>query len=364
MQQLELIFNEHYISFALHNKLVQILYYVGAFEENQIEKYSQESQKGKVCRKDLPYLSEVIKKANCDSISDKINSKNQCDSYVILNEFYFCDIHRTHDWFIYTTQERLFVRNGERWDAGIPPWMKEYEGPLMKLVMEMGLTAEIKPSHITYDAAAVFGATALEIEKRILYLQEKLLAQELVIRNRIYLLTGERYVNTTESGLKRDKGAAYLEDLSYKINKDLCDITEADIMQDLGHSILERNFDPSSIVIVNALKSENRGRPTTVTTLQKFIELCNEEDKNILFVSRAPNIPPQREDTIKIMSMFNPHVKYEVIGNGMDITKIDNNASIVHTVLMPLAGSFYSGYDRVSDNLEYRFNKEVLHEEL
>lgn len=268
--------------------------------------------------------NQLVRFLNCSTI------KSDCNYQLLLKCFSFETEEGTKKWLIEHTQKEWFARKKERWNSDVPSWITDFydKDLLYNTLIETKICSKIQPKFLWYDAVAVFGATGKEMLRRFDYIKEML--PEV---NHLYLLTGYRKIENTENGLERDGGESYLLNLSLRLNMQISNLSEDNIMQDIAYS----KFNGSKIHVVYGKISDKLNRATTRTTLEAFFEINHKENASVLFVSGAPNILPQSLTVQEISGK-----KLEVVGNECNHLKfINTSTTTLHSMIMPIAGAFY-----------------------
>jgi len=165
------IFGLYFFEPQEQEDLVQILYYSGAFEEDEIRDGFANIDYDNPLLKHLETqgILDTIQDSNCSTLDHK--EENSCDSKKILENFNTKNPLHTLDWLIQSTQEKIFARTGERWEAKTPLWMASYPTELSNIIHKLDPCKEVEPQKQFYENAAVFGATYNKMNERLQYLK-------------------------------------------------------------------------------------------------------------------------------------------------------------------------------------------------
>jgi hypothetical protein len=259
----------------------------------------------------------------------------------IILKFESCDYIKCLNNLVYYTQQFFFARENERWDLMIPEWIIDNESQVFKICETIGLCEEINPEATTYDAAAIFGANKSEIFRRYRYLIRKIRSNNLLIKKRIYLLTGHRLLTP-----RIDGSDSYFARLNSKYGAELF---ETQMMLDMYERFVKPYISSNLELVIIDTGVVNNRRPNTADTLFKLIEEVNEDDKSIVFISRSPSILEQRAAVEKVFSKSD--IYFEVIGGECNLLEVVDKARAAYHILMSFAGAIYENYLFVAKQL-------------
>ena len=249
---------------------------------------------------------------------------------------------------VYYTQQFFFAREKERWEQYIPQWIVKNEEQVFAICEEMGLAKEIAPRGYEFDAVAVFGANKSEIYRRFRYFVKLIKTDKIYIKNRIYLLTGDRLLTD-----RIDGSAHYISSMKSTYHGKLY---ETQLMLDLYNKYVKKALTHSLELKVIDTKATDSNRPNTVDTLIQLQHDLDVRDKKILFISRSPSILEQSAAVDRVFTNIN----YEVVGAGCSIAEVRDKAKAAYHSLMALAGAIYENYMNVAkalvkqNNLHYQ----------
>jgi hypothetical protein len=245
-----------------------------------------------------------------------------------------------HHWLLRVTQREFFARPAgvERWQQATGAWMTANESAIRQIMANLALEKQILPKRTEYSAVAVFGSTSNEMAKRLSFIRDLIDTQQLNT-SQLYLLCGERPATAIVDG-----GEMHLQTVAETANIPVSDVTETHLMQyaydqEKGDSI----FADLPVTIIDTPKG-SKPRPTTVDTLVELAKVAPALTGDVLFISRAPNILPQREDTLLVLQQYLPQVVSEVIGD-----KCENTA--LNRLIGVIGGTLFGGYPRVARTL-------------
>jgi len=281
---------------------------------------------------------------------------NKVHTQIVLNLFDGLgtttqDLEKLHNWFIKVTQREFFAHKAgeERWQQATGKWMVDNDKAIEEIITGLGLRNEKAPALTHYDAIAVFGSTAPEMEKRLRY-AKRLIEERSVSADAIYLLVGERPADKAVE-------AEYMAAITRADSEKTADkITETDLMRFVYEKTKgEGKFAAIPRVVVDTPKGSKQ-RPNTIDTLVLFSKTlpATSDVMNVLFISRAPNIQAQAEDTFDTLSTSRPDIKPEIAGDACE------KAVTLNRVIGALGGSWFGGYVRVERELGSRASKEDL----
>ena len=212
--------------------------------------------------------------------------------------------------FVKSTQEKLVNRkNGkERWDSTDLIWINEKNrNSICNNMLALGFLNKVSPKNKNskYDAICILGATMPAMESRIKYAEE--LVEEGVDARYVVLLTGERYLND-----KVDCDDKRLSELSVYSNIPKEQLTETHAFKYLySNSKLKNKFE---LIIIDT-PQKNGIRPTTQTTVEKFLSSKNSDINIALFVSSQPSVKYQEAVINEVLVNCNSNLKFETVGN-------------------------------------------------
>lgn len=337
---------------------------------------------------DLDDAINVIEDAHCAPDSEL------CDISAILGALKLSEnIIVNMEWLDFVTQQKLFKRispqstdKKERWDADIPDWMNDHGEELLALARNLGLMSAIAPSRSDWDAAAVLGATGIELHKRMDYIV-KLLNSTVLKTDTIFLLVGERFITQDEAGFNREGGREHLQGLADSCGIARNAITESYIAADiavqkfseLDFSVVNWNcgitmpqdVEGKKIFIIDTPKGD-KFRPNTQDTVSAFLAYTSLHKiplTSVLYFSRNPNILAQKDQVSSIMQEQAKLIDFEVVGGGCEVDEVklhkQQNGNVKDSaiggsypkeatkkgaaalqVLLPLAGYFHSAMSK------------------
>ncbi|MCH9753836.1 MAG: hypothetical protein K0T99_02915 [Alphaproteobacteria bacterium] len=266
--------------------------------------------------------------------------EEKCDSTLLYD---------AQDWLVKETQEKFFVRKGERHVSDTPEWVKDNKEKIFISATSVfdAILSEKKPINKEFDCVAILGSSRKESEKRIDYTLD--LIKSGLQFNELYLLTGERKIWNGE--LTEDEKKEIKES---KIGLDQ-NIYETDMMRYLFNAKSDLDAKIIDTKPCNNKEGSNkdcsRNRPNTVDTIEAFLDqkYCT----SVAFISRAPNIIAQYESVAGVMHDRSPDIYIEVIGGSANLNEIpqDKQDRAIYHILMPLAGALFGSYERVSEKI-------------
>ncbi len=302
--------------------------------------------------KAVNFSQEQIKSA-LNLIEQAINDTNFNADLILTNLFsnYFSGIwpETMLNWLIRVTQREFFARKRgqERWQQETGKWILQAEIETRKCCKLLGLENKVLARYENYPITTIFGSTYPEMKLRMQYLKELIDTKKLTTQ-KIYFLCGERPATVDIDGDSNflKKIAAY-----FKIEETA--ITEIYLAQYIYKEENDNSlFYQIPFEVIGVSKKDN-SRPTTVDTLYELIKKIPHYRGNILFISRAPSIKAQEEETIVTLQNSLPQAKPEIIGNsGTDVSTI--------RLVSALGAAFYAGYARVAKALGAKYTLDEL----
>lgn len=228
--------------------------------------------------------------------------------------------------------------------------MKTYEREIRSISDNLGLENEVAPKREKYVGIAVFGAAAQQMKRRLEYAKE-LVDERKVTADALYLLCGERFADKSVDG-----GEAYLKSIALENGISEDQVTETHLMLDAYKQIKgEDAFSKIPLHVIDAPKGNN-SRPMTADTLRYLAKEFPLLEGDLLFVSKAPYIRLQTEDTYSVLGVSGeclPKVIPEVVGGSAEGT-------ILNRLMGAFSFSLYAGYSRVARALGATNSKEEL----
>lgn len=346
--------------FDLNSKqdaLINLLFLAGCFEEMVLK---QDLEELGLEESNIQDALGIVKKSLEHFDNTEINKK--INPHIILDYFLnLIDSHQNvlpdklHQWLVKVTQRSFFARKigQERWQMNPSAWMKQYEKEATDLCNKLGLADEVKPKFTKYKLLGIFGATSPEIQERLKHALEILNDKNISIE-RIALFTGHRLAQ-----IQVDGDEARLKTIAQKFSRDLTELYETQLfifefknLTQTNENILKKPLTVVDTPFVVNMKGELQ-RPTTIDTLIRFSEMEPDFTGPILFISRAPNILAQREDTL---ATLNEHLK----GATPDVIGAANSHVSFDRMLGALGGALYGGYVRVAHTLGSQKSSEEL----
>lgn len=236
---------------------------------------------------------------------------------------------------VFYSQQFFFARQDERWELLIPAWIEENKHLLFKICHETKLCDPVLPRALEYDAVAVFGANKSEIYRRFKFLDNLLKTGQVKVKNTIYLLTGHRKLTR-----RIDGSEVYFKHLHQKFGSE---IFETHIMIDLYEKFrfAEKLGSTVEVKVVDTSVVNSR-RPNTYDTLVALRSLLNQNDKNILYISRSPAFLEQKAAVERAFA--HTEFNHEVVGGGCALFEVKDEARASYHVLMSIAGALYENY--------------------
>lgn len=259
------------------------------------------------------------------------------------------DMYEAHDWLIKETQEKFFVRKGERHLSATPKWMEENKDIIPQIYSNIftGFLSANPPYTKNVDCIGILGASRVEAEKRIDGALEFI--KEGLEFNDLYLLTGQRRIWDHELTDKET------EEISVGKRGEDKNIFETDMMKYIFN--LKSTINP---IIIDATPCNSpigskeickRNRPNTEDTVEALLD--QSDCSNISFVSRSPNIIAQYESIAKVMKNREPNIPFEVIGGAANVNEVPDKHQerAIYQVLMAFGGALFGSYERVSEEI-------------
>ncbi len=299
-------------------------------------------------------LFNLLRLANV--FDSDISLSSLTSSKEIYNKLNKAPIKHALDWFIKETQEKFFIRKDkERWDVKIPDWVINNKESASYWTQKLNMCDPILPIDYNYYALAILGATGIEMKKRFEWAHDLINIKTILI-DKIYLLAGERYIETDESGLDRDGGRGFLESIAAKYNHSLQKVTETEIARELAENIFSKLNSDIKIITLHSEQSNGK-RPTTESNarvlLRELESHASREDIKILVISRAPNIFPQKQQFLPIIKDSN--IKFEFVGGPCSFNEGSLEYNIMN-ILMPVAGTFYQAANQLRGKMANNSN--------
>ncbi len=309
------------------------------FTEEQIKRFLQvvvEAYKGKSDRKDI----------------------SQLDAEFILNHLSFTTYQlpdkslwpeKLHNWLIKVTQCNFFARKAgqERWQQETGQWMIIYEKEAREISNKLRLENEVKPNKSFYEAIAVFGSTAPEMEKRLIYVKQ-LVEQNGITAKKLFLLCGERPADKAIDG-----DTEFLQSIATKYSVPLEKVTETHLMKEVYLKVKGQGLFSSLPVVYIDTPKGTKPRPTTIDTLLELTKQNPQLTGDLLFISRAPNVQAQKEDTLFVLNEKLPTANPEVVGANSENVALNR-------VMGAFGGALYGGYVRVAKELGCQQSRQQL----
>ena len=215
--------------------------------------------------------------------------------------------------FVKSTQKIFLNRKPkqERWEVSSQAWINDNtHDELVKNLKILGFFDDTLPKSKSYDAICILGAAGPTMKSRINFL-ESLIYEHDISSNNIFLLTGERYLNT-KVDFKNDQDRI---DLEKHFNKSYEELTERHLFEYLyENSRLNDTFSPNII----DTKQKDGFRPTTQTTVEQFLLSIKDkpEIKKILFISNQPSVGYQNSLITEVVCRCNSEIEFETVGKG------------------------------------------------
>lgn len=335
-----------------HLELVRLLYLANCFNLQIIE----EDLNALACDKAaINAIQSLINSINVNP--DPPKNLHTFPAEIILNKL-ILDTQSSYpkklvDWLIRVTQREFLLRKPgqqERWQEKIPVWIVEHAKEIAEIIENIGIKNEVPPKENFYDAIAVFGSAAPNVKKRLEY--TKYLVDQVGVKTKfLYFLTGERYASERIDGNKQ-----YLQQVAHNYRMLYEKVTETQLILASYEEIKGENAFAELPVIVIDTPRGNKSRPNTVDTLLKLAEEIDSSIKTMLFVSAAPDIQRQAEETILTLSELLPQLKIEVVGNR--INGISNQANCF--IIDAIAEMLFSGYPQINIQLGSKKSVEEL----
>lgn len=259
------------------------------------------------------------------------------------------------NWLVKVTQREFFARapGVERWQQATGAWMTAQEKEIREVVARLGLCSAQNPKGIAYDAVAVFGSTAPNMEGRLKF-AKMLIDSGLVKTTGLVLLAGERAAQADEPmvpdtaekkgkpAVLVDGPAAYLKEVAESNGIAVDKVTETHLIQDVHRRLAES--DPQSVfaklpkpLIANAKKGD-KPRPNTIDNLELLKTFPGFADaKSVLFISSAPHITSQYEDVLTVFGTASAH-RLGIAGGAC------SDSTALNRIMGALGGSLFGGY--------------------
>lgn len=276
---------------------------------------------------------------NVTSVLEQIQSK-EARNAVILHELQFDDFTDAHAFLVKSTQQLFFNRAGERWDTKIPVWIENNLSQVTKILKNLNSCKEILPSQNEYDCLAVHGATTAEMNKRLTFAY-KLLAEDIIeVNHGLFLLTGERYAN------EKIDSAFIIEAAAEHFEVSVDEVTEAHMMEKIHLDYVQSDDSYNFSYYVVDAPNGGKSRPSTVDTIELFINDFGHQCGSILFISRNPNIYAQAEASHTIIKSMDRDISYETVGGACEYNEAPPLHAAYHTI-MPVAGAWFGAWYRV-----------------
>jgi len=236
---------------------------------------------------------------------------------------------------IFYSQQFLFARQDERWELFIPLWIEENKAELFDLCLGTKLCEPVTPTKIEYDAVAIFGANKSEIYRRYKFVLELLKSKTILVKNSIYLLTGQRKLTP-----RIDGSQAYFDHLHHRFGETLY---ETHLMIDLFDRFGFAHYLGESIktFIVDTPPGNSR-RPNTFDTLVAMKDQLRPQEQTLLFISRSPAYWEQKAAVDRVFGESG--LEYEVAGGSCTLSEVSDKARASYHILMSLAGALYENY--------------------
>lgn len=322
-----------------HLDLLRLLYLSGCMNPKQLQDDLGVAGFDKLKINAIVNISnQAVKEKSVVKNLETFNPALVLSKAFITSEDNTIEIEKIHNWLIRGTQREFFARNPgeERWHQKTGQWMLDYQDEIRSIIARLGLESGIRPREKKYDAMAVFGASAPEIRRRLIYAKE-LVDEKGIIFNHLYLLGGERLADKAADG-----GEEYLLTVASKHQVARDKVTETHLMQEVYNTVKgESKFAFLPCTVIDTPK-ENKPRPTTIDALVKLSEKIDSDVETILFISRAPNIRAQEEDTWTVLQERFPQIKKsEVIGDSCEGVPLNR-------IMGAFAGTLFGGYPRVA----------------
>lgn len=229
----------------------------------------------------------------CDAANIEIN--DSFDEYSALK-------------FVETTQKQFFNRQPkqERWEKSPLEWIDRNSDRVSSALKTLGFFDSVLPEKTEYDAICILGAAGPTMQNRIKFVEQ--LVKNGLTTQRIVLLTGERYLTENIDGTAQE-----LADLGRHFGIENQKLTETHLFKYLYEkSGLNGKFK----LIVIDIPQKNGCRPTTQTTLEKFLEWQknNSDVNNVLFISNQPSVKYQQAVIAEVIYYYKSKLNFEVVG--------------------------------------------------
>jgi hypothetical protein len=338
MTALKSIFNTYgFKTEEQHLNLMHLLHLAGCLEPNRL----------KFDLDEIGYSDAQIQAAL--KIVEQATHNNEFNAQLILDKLFPSTYpvsekgawpEKVHNWLIKVTQREFFARapGQERWQQATGQWMSASQEPIKEIIKHLKLEEELPPQEQEYQAIAVFGSTASEMKLRLDY-AKNLVEQRNIQAKQLFLLCGERPFT-----LNVDGNDEFLNEIAGNYQIDPKQVTETHLMQNAYQQVKgENQFADIPVKVIDTPKG-SKPRPTTVDTLIKLAQENPDLAGKVLFISRAPNIQAQAEDTKLILKEHLPAVLPEVVGASCENVALNR-------IFTALGGALFGGYMRVAQEL-------------
>lgn len=228
-----------------------------------------------------------------------------------------------HQWLLRVTQRLFFAREAheERWMMQNLAWMISHEEMVKNFILSSKLLDE-KIAIGIFSAGIVLGSNGYEMQKRVLFSKDHCHQMK-----KIYLLTGDRALESLADGKENIERAQSffqttnpLEFESYfpSLNvstfweaQQKC-VTESGLML---YFVYQANL---SAYLIETPRHPDGSRPTTLDTINYFVNKVAPAAPELLVISSAPYLNSQKADVAFALLHFNRwrDTRIEVAGGG------------------------------------------------
>lgn len=260
--------------------------------------------------------------------------------------------------FVALTQQKFTLRTGvqERWEIAPANWMRDpsKQEKIFAALKTLNLLDSIEPSFSERDVVCVLGTVKDDINLRLSFSAEVLPAHNLV------LLSGERKVIFDYDGKSIDGSKEELELIAKKINKNLDDLNEMDLMR---NSYGEHEFIGADNVYFIDSSKGNLPRATTEIAIMEFCKWLKEhqEIKKITFISNQPFVEYQKCIIEAVFKQQNLDLKFEVIGPKLDCSV--NHDEKIKEAVEALGSRIYAATPKIVADLNLKIKSQELEKE-
>lgn len=222
------------------------------------------------------------------------------------------------------TQQTFTVRKGteERWQVTPASWIDGHQEDIIKALRALGFVNEITPTHISFDAVCILGATIPRMKGRVSYTES--LLERGIKAKQLILVSGERYVTKGVDGSVEE-----LSQIADKVGLQTWEkLTEAKALSYLAEeSPLSKRKIPITLIDT---PRKDLPRPTTQTTIEDLIGWLKENPdiKTLLFVSSQPYVLYQGVIIRTIFEHKGKEATFETVGTPADTSEPKTSALV------------------------------------